>query len=122
MFKKLALLSLLLIFLLITILSLLPPTSGVEIKNDKIGHFLAYTALSFNALLFGLNQKKRLYFAVLILPYSALIELIQGFIPGRTPSIMDLFANGGGIVLGLLMFSIFGRYFQSKLFSPQDNH
>ena len=122
MIKKLAFTSLLLIFLLITILSLMPPTSGIEIKNDKIGHFLAYTTLSCNALIFGRNKQKRLLLAGLIMLYSALIELIQGLIPGRTSSIMDLFANGGGIVLGLLMFSIFGRYFQSKLFSPKDNH
>lgn len=92
----------------ITILSLVPPKSGVEMaNNDKLYHFAAYAILSFN-FCFILIQK--LHFLVgifLLIFYGILIEFFQGFVPGRNPSFYDALANSVGVLIGFLLFKLF---------------
>lgn len=99
------------VFLVITILSLLPPANGIEIPtNDKVGHFLAYATLTLNfSLLFNEFSKKHLILLVGIIIYGTAIEFLQGFIPGRQPSFLDILANTGGAFIGLTLYIIFGR-------------
>lgn len=92
------------LFCVITTLSLLPPESGVEVPgNDKVGHFLAYTVLSLNVALLFKGRKTQIIALILVFLYSVLIEFIQGFIPGREPSGLDLIANLSGIVTGFFV-------------------
>ena len=94
----------------ITVLSLLPPKSGVAIgKYDKINHFLAYAILSLN---FGfISTKIRSYFIGIpfLIAYGILIEFFQGFVPGRDPSFYDALANSAGVFLGFFIFLLFSR-------------
>jgi VanZ family protein len=86
--------------LTISVLSLIPPESGVQLKEDKWGHFLAYLILTGNALYLTSNIRQRLIACASIFAYGALIELIQRFIPGREASFLDLLANFFGMLLG----------------------
>ncbi len=92
---------------MITILSLLPPESGVEIPiYDKLGHFLAYAVFSLNVSLLFLIRKQHFLALVIVFLYSLFIEYLQGFIPGREPSGLDLIANASGIVTGFIFNSM----------------
>lgn len=95
--------SLILVLLGITFLSLKPPAGGVEIKvNDKFGHLLAYCVLTVNAgLLF--SKKHWLFVALAAFSFSALMEYLQGFVPGRSVDWKDLVANAMGTGIGLLV-------------------
>lgn len=89
------------VVLTITILSLLPPSSGVEIHvNDKVGHFLAYAVLIINL---GLLVRQSNYWKifVVVIAYSAMMEFVQGFIPGREVSFYDMLANTIGALIGI---------------------
>lgn len=95
--------SLVVVVLGIIFLSLKTPTEGMEIKvNDKVGHILAYSVLAVNAgLLFTKN--KWWLVALAAFSFSALLEYLQGFVPGRTVDWKDLVANASGILIGLLV-------------------
>lgn len=80
--NKLFLVLFIIFMIVITILSLLPPKSGLELgKSDKLNHFLAYAILSLN---FGfISSKIRSYFIGIpfLIAYGILIEFFQGFVP-----------------------------------------
>jgi VanZ family protein len=64
---------------------------------DKANHIVAFYAL---ALLvdFSFPQKTFGFSKIIgLLSYGVLIEVVQGFLPGRTPSLLDLVADGVGI-------------------------
>lgn len=107
--KKIVLVSAVAVFLIITVLSLMPPKSGVEIPtNDKVGHFLAYAAFAFNLCLLATRNKQFLWLLPLIICYGILIEFLQGFIPGRQPSFLDVVANSTGVLIGAGLFYLIG--------------
>jgi VanZ family protein len=98
------------------------PPLKIEIPNlDKVIHFLFYIPLGFLLSLlkifsgFFLNFFLPLGFGSL---YGAILELLQHFVPGRTSSWGDEFANvlGVGIGLGLGFLVKFLTY---KKYSPK---
>ena len=103
--NKLFLVLFIILIIAITLLSLLPPKSGIELgKSDKLNHFLAYAILSLN---FGfISSKIRSYFIGIpfLIAYGLLIEFFQGFVPGRDPSFYDTLANSVGVFLGFFIF------------------
>jgi VanZ family protein len=108
--NKLFLVLFIILIIAISLLSLLPPKSGLELgKSDKLNHFLAYAILSLN---FGfISTKIRPYFIGIpfLIAYGLLIEFFQGFVPGRDPSFYDALANSAGVFLGFFIFYLFGR-------------
>jgi VanZ family protein len=99
--------SLILVILGITFLSLKPPAGGIEIKiNDKLGHLLAYCVLVVNAGLI-VAKNKWLLIAISTFAFSALLEYLQGFVPGRSVDWKDLIANIGGAAIGYLVLLLF---------------
>ena len=106
-----------LVLLGITYLSLRTPSGSVHIQfNDKIGHFIAYAVLTFNAfLVFALSTKARRNALLLALVgYGLLIEYLQGFVPGREVSGFDLLANSLGVAIGWGVFSAARRYHERR--------
>lgn len=93
------------VFLVITVLSLLPPKSGVEIPgNDKVGHFLAYFVFTVNCSLLTVRRGQLLWVLPFMILYGVLIEFLQGLIPGRMPSGLDVVANSSGVFFGILVY------------------
>ncbi|MFN5784675.1 MAG: VanZ family protein [Flavobacteriia bacterium] len=91
------------VFLVITILSVMPPKSGVEIPgNDKVGHFLAYFTFTVNCSMLTVNKKQQVSILPILILYGILIEFLQGCIPGRMPSGLDVLANSSGVFIGIL--------------------
>jgi len=71
--------------------------------NDKLAHFLLYATLG-AALGYGRVRSQGpvshwLLLAVGLL-YGVSDEIHQSFVPGRTPSVLDLVADAAGLVAG----------------------
>ena len=91
----------------ITLLSLWPLEQLPEVPgSDKTHHLIAYGALMFPSAL--RRPKYWPYYAVFFLLYSGAIELIQPFV-NRYGEWLDLFANGLGLLLGILLASAVNR-------------
>ena len=95
----------------IAVLSLIPPSSGIELgPYDKLNHLLAYYILSLNLGLLSLSVKKWIIAAMMCVLYGVLIEFFQGFVPGRDPSVFDAVVNALGIGLGMLSIILFQQF------------
>ena len=94
------------ILTVITLLSLLPPKSTINLGNqDKISHYIAYFFLTINALI--ITQKRKYILAILlVILYGIIIEGLQSFVPGRFPSYNDVIANSLGTLSGLIIILI----------------
>lgn len=101
LYRYLPVVSLVTVMVAITTLSLLPPETGLEIKKDKLGHFIAYFVLSANALFFAKNGRAILVIFLAVCGYGGFIEFLQGFVPGRQPSGWDMLANSTGALIGI---------------------
>ena len=96
----------------ITVLSLSPLPKLPEVPGtDKTHHFLAYGTLT---LPISLRKPKfwRLI-ACLFIIYSGMIELIQPYM-NRYAEWLDLVANAGGVVCGLILGALLNSYFDVK--------
>jgi len=113
--KYLPIISLIFVLVTIAVLSLLPPESGLELKKDKLGHLIAYLTLSANAQFFSRNKKDMLFVFIGVCTYGGVLEMLQGFVPGRQPSWMDMAANTSGAFLGLILHLMIGNTLK-KLF------
>ena len=105
--NKLLILSFSIVFIGIGILSLIPPSSGIELgEHDKWNHFIAYLILALNWCF--INNKRSFFFLGLLICicYGLSLEYLQGFVPGRVPSWLDALANTGAVVTGFLIYSI----------------
>ena len=102
-FRVMLVLSLLLITYLVTTELNHPIMTSM---NDKLGHILTFVILaflldfSFPANSFNLSK----IFPLLV--YGMLIEVIQYFLPHRTFSLLDMLADGGGLVIYALSIPI----------------
>lgn len=86
-----------------TYLGLTPhPENSVPVFNDLLMHFAGYSvaaiSISFARPTWPMWQR-----AAFLIVYSIAIEIGQYFNPPRTFSGMDILANGGGILLGLMI-------------------
>ncbi len=96
-------LSLVVILIGITYLSLTPSTL-VSLGSDKVGHFIAYGILMINLGVLALPKKANFGFGVFFaLCYGALMEIGQQYVPGRSMSIDDMYANAGGVFMGAIV-------------------
>jgi len=103
--EKLLLISLILVFIGLAILSLLPPKSIEKIgEHDKINHFIAYAVLSLNVGLVVNKFKAFAFYIPLLIGYGLLLEYFQGFVPGRQPSWLDVLANSIGVGIGFMLY------------------
>lgn len=72
-------------------------SSGVEVPHfDKVGHFIAFFVLAL-CVDFATDLKKAISVFALV-TYGILVEVIQGYIPGREASIADIVADSAGVI------------------------
>jgi len=66
-------------------------------------HIIAYAILAASAYLALTKRtsKQLCWLAVLVTLYGAALELTQAFLPGRVPSLVDVTANGVGVLLAI---------------------
>jgi len=87
----------------------------LQIRLDYFSHalmFIPWVVLVLNA--WGVDRRSRAtrwgLAIVFMLAFAIFAEYIQWFLPYRTFNINDLAANALGVVLGLLLEFLFGRY------------
>jgi len=73
-----------------------PLDTGID-QGDKIGHMLAYLSLM---TWWGQLHPRRHRLLLLFLLMGMTLEGLQGLTPHRTPSFLDMLANGTGALLG----------------------
>ena len=114
--EKAFLISFILVLVGITVLSLLPPKSGVELgSHDKMGHFIAYCVFSFNYGLVVSTINKHFYGLPFLIAYGMFMEFCQGFVPGREPSWLDILANSSGVAIGLSLHLIYVKFLNKNV-------
>ena len=80
----------------------------VENSWDKANHFIAFAAL-YVTLHFGFCRLNLGAKVAILLAYGIQIEIAQSFVPNRYFSMLDVVADGIGIVFGVLAARILGR-------------
>ena len=111
----LLLVSLVILFITITLLSLLPPKSALDLENkDKLSHFLAYFVLSLNTFLLWRISWRKIWIIFVLIGYGLLLEWIQGFVPGRESSLLDGFANSIGVCFGVLATILYYKFYEKR--------
>lgn len=93
-------------------LSLKSPNGGVNVQlNDKVGHFIGYGVLSLNTfLVFGFNlQRKGILLIMGLVGMGVMLEGLQGFVPGREVSGLDIVANSIGVAMGTALYFLWKR-------------
>lgn len=94
----------LLVLAVITTLSLLPVPSLPPVPGtDKTHHFIAYAALTFSVAL--ARPKNWLLIAFFFVVWSGAIEILQPYV-NRYGEWLDLAANAGGVVCGILLAKV----------------
>lgn len=82
----------------------------VENSWDKANHFIAFAAL-YVTLHFGFCRLNLGAKFAILLAYGIQIEIMQSFVPNRYFSLLDIVADGIGIVFGILIARILVRIF-----------
>ena len=80
-----------------------PPDMGDFPESDKIGHFVAYSAIM---LWFGfiyLRGKRYMRVGLAFISMGIALELIQGMLEYRSFSYLDMGANVCGVMIGWLL-------------------
>ena len=85
-------------------------TTTIEIKVvenswDKLNHFFAFFTL-YILLSLAFREWNILKKALLLLIFGMQIEVVQHFIEGRFFSLLDVFADSVGILLGVLFHTL----------------
>lgn len=82
---------------------------AIENSWDKANHFIAFFVLY---ILLYLGFKKLSYFSkiTLLLIFAIQIEIVQYFIPNRYFSLLDVFADLIGILIGIGVVHLYTKY------------
>ena len=100
----------------VTALSL-TPGGGVSTpgQTDKILHFVAYTGMSFLALLAFRTRFTRAAALLFVVALGLFLEWVQLFIDGRSASLLDAVVNALGVAAGLLLYRFRGRNLEERI-------
>ena len=81
----------------------------IENSWDKANHFIAFAAL-YVTLHFGFSRLNLGAKVAILLAYGIQIEVAQSFVPNRYFSLLDVVADGIGIVFGILLVKILSGF------------
>ena len=90
--------------LAIAVLSLLPGTlrPHTTVLPGVAEHFIAYAGTGFFFALSYCGLRERLFAWIALAIASGVFEILQNFVPGRSPSPLDALASTSGLTLGLV--------------------
>jgi VanZ family protein len=77
---------------------------------DKVVHLFAYFTLVLTLDFSYKSGHVLIWKAILVIIYSAMIELAQDYVPGRDASMLDVVANVSGVFLYLLCAPLLTRH------------
>jgi VanZ family protein len=75
--------------------------------SSQLEHVAAYF-LTAGALALGHHQRRSLVTTVIVLPiYAAVLELLQLWVPGRMPRLIDIIAGAAGTWTGVALCALY---------------
>jgi VanZ family protein len=93
----------------LAVLSLLPRAHMIRTDlGGHVEHVLAYAGTAFMVAC-SYGPKKWPNIAAGLITYAGVLELLQRFSPGRTPSISDFAFSATGVLVGLALIAVAGR-------------
>ena len=97
-----------LLIVAVSYLALTPkPPANFDFGWDKLNHLLAFMTLAFCASLgSSASRGTRLLWLCALLAFGGLIEVLQQFVPGRSPEWGDLLADSIGIASGAVVAAL----------------
>jgi VanZ family protein len=102
-----------LLICLVAIEFLATTTIHIEVMEsiwDKANHFTAFFVLYF-LLSFAYKNFTIVLKSFLLLAFGLQIEIVQSFIDGRFFSLLDVFADSIGILIGIVLVTVLQRRF-----------
>ncbi|MDC2890875.1 VanZ family protein [Psychrosphaera algicola] len=91
--------------------------TGIKIPHiDKVGHFIAFSGLSF-LFDFAFTLAK-IWGIGAALVYGILVELIQSTLPNRQASLADVVADMSGCLVYYFVFKPYAEKLVSKFWKP----
>ncbi len=92
-------------------LALLPNGGGVDTNlGDKANHFIAFFTLSLLLNRASSTTDARIRNALALLMFGTVIEILQSFTQYREPSLLDIVADGVGILIFQGLLSLYRTY------------
>ncbi|MGB3750799.1 MAG: VanZ family protein [Arcobacteraceae bacterium] len=85
----------------------------VENSWDKANHFIAFFVL-YILLDFGFKIFTTLGKVSLLVLFAVQIEIVQYFMPNRYFSLLDVFADGIGILIAIGVMAFYNKYIKVK--------
>ncbi len=88
----------------IVVLSLVPGSARPHtIFPGRIEHFIAYAGTGFLSGFAYRAARERLSVWIGLAAASCIFEIVQEFVPGRSPSPLDALASTSGLTVGLIL-------------------
>ncbi len=99
----------------VTVFSLIP---AVELPafgwSDKVQHLVAYAVLAvLGGIGWAASAVARRRMALGLVALGVVIEIAQGFVPGRLPELLDGIANVAGVAAGVSVTAAARRFFHA---------
>ena len=86
---------------------------AIENSWDKLNHFVAFFVL-YILLYFGFKIFTTFGKVSLLMLFAVQIEIVQYFIPNRYFSLLDILADGIGILIAIGVISFYTKYVKVK--------
>lgn len=92
--------------------TLLPSGEGIR---DKVEHFASYAALGGTGIIGYSGRRSAVMLMIGLLAFGIILELAQFFVPGRSPGIDDVVANGLGTLAGAIIAKLICRIWAPRV-------
>ena len=100
---------------IIVVLSLLSQDSLPSVQvSDKVNHVLAYGCVTLAGGLGFRSMRQWLWLALGMTLLGIAMEALQGLLPSRHLSLLDIYANSLGIILGLALAAPLRRILERR--------
>jgi VanZ family protein len=86
----------------------------IEHTWDKANHFIAFMTL-YILLSLAYQHLSLITKVLILLAFGMQIEIVQSFIPGRDLSGFDVVADSVGIVIGIVVCTLYKKYIRSSI-------
>ena len=73
----------------------------------QVDHFMAYALAGAAAALGYPRPRSRIWWQIALTAFACAAEILQHWIPGRSPSPLDAIASSAGLAAGLIVASLF---------------
>lgn len=90
--------------LIVCVLSLLPEDEVPDVAfSDKVHHLIAYAVIAALGMLGYRGPRAAVAVVIGSIALGGLLEIGQGYVPGRYADMLDFVANAAGVAVGLIL-------------------